>query len=124
MVSRTTELLSVPDVRWKALFDDADFVSEGCMRSEGDERVWYGTTSIILPTKNETSRLAEIAQHDIHARTRAIRAARREACSRAPAVLGRFLCELRVSADARGLRFDIDVQAPLVDSRVSVKVTR
>ncbi len=38
-----------------------------------------------------------------------------EAAARAPSSLGRSACELRVSTDPRGVRIDVDVQAPLIE---------
>lgn len=124
VLSRNIVMLSVPDVRWRTLFERADVVSEGAVREEGGERVWYGSTSVILPTRDDTARLAVLAPYDIHARARAVRAARREACSRAPTPLGRLVCEARFSADPRGVRIDVNVQAPLIETTMMHKVTR
>ncbi|MGA2449000.1 MAG: hypothetical protein ABTD50_10020 [Polyangiaceae bacterium] len=124
VLSRSTTKLAVPDSHWRSLFEQADIVSEGGVRQEGGEPVWYGTTSLILPTLGETARLAVLALYDIHARTRALRAARREACSRAPGCLGRFACEIHFSGDRRGVRIDVDVRAPLVDRTMTRKATR
>jgi hypothetical protein len=121
---RSTTMLSVPDCHWRALFEQADVVSEGGVRQEGGERVWYGSTSVILPTRGDTFRLAVLALYDIHARTRALRAARREACARAPGRLGRLVCEIRFAADRRGVRIDVDVQAPLIDREMTYNATR
>jgi hypothetical protein len=109
-------LLRVPDPIWQALFDRADTVSEGGVRDEAHGRVWYGTTSIILPVgPDKASLLATLAARDPHVRLRAVRAARLEACSRAPSRLGRVACEIRVLPDERGVRVDVDVQAPLIE---------
>jgi hypothetical protein len=109
--------------RWRTLFGEADVVSEGAAREENDgSRVWYGSTSLILELPVETSledraQLLAIAQKDLHAHTHALRCAHREAQSRAPGMLGRLVCELRFSDDPRGLRIDVDVQAPLIERR-------
>jgi hypothetical protein len=109
--------------RWRALFAEADVVSEGAAREEQDgERVWYGSTSLILELPVETSledraELLAIAQKDVHAHMHSLRCAHREAQSRAPGMLGRLACELRFSEDPRGLRIDVDVQAPLIERR-------
>jgi hypothetical protein len=124
VLSRNMVMLSVPDVHWRDLFERADVVSEGAVREEGGDRMWYGSTSVILPTEGDTARLAVLARHDVHARTRALRAARREACSRAPCPLGRLTCETHFSADPRGVKIDVDVQAPLIDVTMTHKVTR
>jgi hypothetical protein len=119
---RNALLLRATDPAWQMLFDRADTVSEGAVRHEAHGRVWYGSTSIILPTRTgEASFLATLAAFDMHVRLRAVRAARREACSRAPSRLGRVTCEIRVSTDARGVRVDVDVQAPLIERYAASK---
>ena len=104
-------------------------MSEGAARDERDgERVWYGSTSLILVLPVETSleereQLLAVAQKDVHAHVHALRFAHREAQSRAPAQLGRLSCELQFHDDPRGLRIDVDVQAPLIGRQVKVKRT-
>ena len=112
--------------RWRDLFECADAISEGAVKQEGAERVWYGSTSLILGLPVETSLedrafLLEVAKKDVHVHVHALRAAHREAQSRAPGMLGRVSCELTFNDDPRGLRIDVDVQAPLIERR---KVTR
>ncbi|HTQ45697.1 MAG TPA: hypothetical protein VMI75_23225 [Polyangiaceae bacterium] len=120
VLARPTPLLRTTDPRWRELFDHADIVSEGSARAEANGRIWYGSTSLILrvPDGADPALLAELAERDVHARLRALRTAAREACLRAPARLGRFSCEIRVAPDARGVRIDVDVQAPLIEGRV------
>jgi hypothetical protein len=108
------------DAGWRVLFDAADAVSEGGARAEGTKRIWYGSTSLILGLpaslgEGERTFLVAVAERSLHVRVRALRVARREAQSRAPAALGRATCEIHVSADPRGLRIDVDVQAPLIE---------
>ena len=109
--------------RWRTLFADADVVSEGAAREEKDgERVWYGSTSLILELPVETSledreQILAIAKKDVHAHMHALRCAHREAQSRAPGMLGRLACELHFVDDPKGLRIDVDVQAPLIERR-------
>ncbi len=120
VVERRALLIRAPDAVWRHLFDRADSVSEGGARSEGHGRVWYGSTSLILPTGEGNARaLAEIAGRDVHVRLRAVRAAQREACLRAPARLGRISCEIRVTGEVGGVRIDVDVQAPLIERRAA-----
>jgi hypothetical protein len=120
VLARPTPLLRATDHRWRELFDHADIVSEGSVRAEASGRVWYGSTSLILrvPDDEDAAHLASLAERDVHARLRAVRTAHREACLRAPARLGRFSCEIRVAPDGRGVRIDVDVQAPLIEGRV------
>jgi hypothetical protein len=125
LVARRALLLRAPDPSWRELFDCADTISEGGAREEVHGRVWYGSTSLILPTgEDEAPLLAALAAQDVHVRLRAIRAARREACLRAPTRLGRLACEIRVVADPRGVRIDVDVQAPLIEGRSADKAAR
>lgn len=113
--------------RWRELFASADMISEGAAREERDgDRTWYGSTSMILELPVETSledraELLAVAQNDVHAHVHALRSAHREAQSRAPGQLGKLACELRFSDDPKGLRIDVDVQAPLIERR---RVTR
>jgi hypothetical protein len=109
--------------RWRDLFEAADAISEGAVKEErSGERVWYGTTSLILGLPVETSLedrafLLEVSKKDVHVHVHALRCAHRDAQSRAPAMLGRVSCELHFSDDPRGLRIDVDVQAPLIERR-------
>lgn len=116
--ARPTTLVRATDARWKELFDRADTVSEGSVRDEKAGRVWYGSTSLILPVDPaQAPFLTALAARDVHVRLRALRTAHREACLRAPGRLGRFSCEIRVEPDPRGMRIDVDVQAPLIERR-------
>jgi hypothetical protein len=117
--SQVVALVRVSDGRLRAMFDAADVVSEGSVRSDRDVSVWYGTTSLILPWPQglSVSRARDffacIAAKDPHVRLRAVRTAHREATLRAPGSLGRAECEVRVAAREDGLWIDVDVQAPL-----------
>jgi hypothetical protein len=126
VMARPTLLLRASDARWSKLFDRADVVSEGGVRNEVHGRVWYGSTSLILPVAKEgdCALLAALAACDLHVRVRAMRAAHREACLRAPSRLGRIVCEIRVGTDPRGVRVDVDVQAPLIEGRTADKAVR
>jgi len=121
VLAQTTTLLSASEPRWRELFESADIISEGCARQESGGRIWYGSTSLILclPAAEPLTpaMLAKLAGRDIHVRLRAVRMAHREASLRAPGRLGRFACEIQFSADARGVRIDVDVQAPLIERR-------
>jgi len=123
LVERGGTIVRTTEGRWRELFEAADVVSEGAAREEADgDRYWYGSTSLILELPVETSledreQLLAIAQKDVHAHVHALRWAHREAQSRAPGQLGRLTCELRFSDDPRGLRIDVDVQAPLIERR-------
>jgi hypothetical protein len=122
-------LVRSSDSRLRELFERADVVSEGCLRDERDApgggRSWYGSTSIILPADDRDSEwLTAVAERDLHVRVRAIRTAQREACLRAPGRLGRFVCEIRILTDVRGVRVDVDVQAPWIEGRVTSRARR
>jgi hypothetical protein len=118
VLAHSTTLLSAPEPSWRQLIEHADIVSEGCARDETGGRMWYGSTSLILSVPgHEPAMLATLAGRDVHVRLRAVRTAHREASLRAPGRLGRFACEIQFSADARGVRIDVDVQAPLIERR-------
>lgn len=110
------------DAWWRDIFERADAVSEGSVRHEKTGDVWYGSTSLILPYPERWSPeardfLVAVASRDLHARVRALRIAHREAASRAPGVLGPFVCEIRFVSTTGGVRIDVDVQAPLIEGR-------
>jgi hypothetical protein len=122
---RRPVLVRSSDSRLRELFARADVVSEGGIRDEPGGRFWYGSTSLILPADDRDSEwLAAIAARDLHVRVRALRAAQREACLRAPGRLGRFVCEIRILTDVRGVRVDVDVQAPLIEGRATSRARR
>ncbi len=123
VVARHFVVARANDARWRAAFEAADSISEGAVRHEGKARVWYGSSSFILtlrPGDDDAARLwlSEVAARSIHIRTRAIRAACREASLRAPGALGEVTCETKVSPDPRGVRIDVDVQATLIERLV------
>ena len=130
VVARSPSLVRGADPRWRELFEHADTVSEGSVREEKAGRVWYGSTSLILRIDvaeacgAEPAFLAALARRDVHVRLRAVRIAHREACARSPCRLGRFTCEIRVESDTRGVRIDVDGQAPLIERRVRSKSAR
>jgi hypothetical protein len=123
-------LLQATDARWRLLFDAADTVSEGSVRDEKTGRIWYGSTSLILRVDAgdaggvDPAVLAALAGRNPHVRLRAVRVARREACARAPGGLGRFTCEIRVEPNRRGVRIDVDGQAPLIERRARSRTAR
>jgi hypothetical protein len=61
--------------------------------------------------------LLALAEKDLHVHLHALRYAHREAQSRAPGSIGRTSCDVRFRFDPRGLRIDVDVQAPLIERR-------
>jgi hypothetical protein len=125
VLARRMLLVRASNARWREMFDRADVVSEGSVREEPQGRVWYGTTSLILPAPPaDVAFFAAVAERDVHVRLRALRAAHREAASRAPGRLGRLSCEVRVTADPRGVRIDVDVQAPLIERRAVSRPAR
>jgi hypothetical protein len=112
------------EAMWRAAFETADAVSEGAARLEARGSVWYGSTSVILrvpaQTDGERAFLVAVAERDLHVRTRALRVAVREATVRAGATLGRSQCEMHFTVDPGGVRIDVDVQAPFIDSSGAV----
>ena len=123
-----TVLTRAEDSRWAALLETADTLSEGTLRDENDRRVWYGSTSFIVPIadRKDLEFLVAVIARDLHVRLRAVRIACREAGLRAPSRLSQAQCEIKFAVDSRGLRIDVDVQAPLIRrgvGRVSAKRT-
>lgn len=122
---RTFELWLCPDYWWRDLFEHADVMSEGATRVDQRPPTYFGTTSILLPSKAHGGRLTEaeveicrpLAAKDLHARVRAIRIACREAEVRAGAPLGRIRAELSAVPDPRGLRLDVEIEAPLAERK-------
>jgi hypothetical protein len=119
-------LVRTADAPWRDLFERADVVSEGGVRDEGGTRTWYGSTSLLLANDGDASGpevdaslLAALAARNAHVRLRALRVAHREASLRAPGRLGRFVCEIHITSSPRGLRIDVDVQAPLIERRTA-----
>jgi hypothetical protein len=118
VLARQMVQVRASDARWRDMFERADVVSEGCAREEAHGRVWYGSTSLILPADPaDVPFFAAVAERDLHVRVRALRAAHREAASRAPGRLGRLSCEVRITPDPHGVRIDVDVQASLIERR-------
>lgn len=118
LLSETTSVRT-SDAVWREAFAEADVLSEGAVRDETEGRVWYGSTSLLVPLDARLTAPYEphaLAERDLHARLRATRIARAEAQVRAPASLGTIQCELRFSKDPRGLRVDVDVEAALIES--------
>jgi hypothetical protein len=109
------------DYRWRELFESADVMSEGAVRKEREGSMYYGTTSVLLPYVSHGGHLPDelgllvgrLLSCDMHARVRAIRIACREAQVRSPLPLGRVNAELVVRPDTRGLRIDVEVEAPV-----------
>lgn len=120
LASRTLRLLQTSDYRIRPMFEEADVMSEGAVRPERQGRVYYGTTSIVLPLAScgghvpdeQASIVFSVLRLSPHARVRAIRIACREAMVRAKGPLGTLRAELRFSHSARGLQIDVDVEAP------------
>jgi hypothetical protein len=122
-LARAQLLVRTADPAWRELFDSADVISEGGVRTEADGRVWYGSTSMILRTRSESDGLllAAVASRNVHVRLRAVRLAHCEASLRAPGRLGRSMCEIRIQPSDSGLRIDVDIQAPLIERRATAR---
>lgn len=118
---KTVSLWQSSDYRWRELFESADVMSEGATRQEPEGRVYYGSTSVLLPAMSrggqvpdhELADLLVLLSRDPHARVRAIRVACLEAQLRSGGKLGKLSAEVAVRRDPRGIRVDIDVEAPV-----------
>ena len=122
------ELWQSSDYRWRQLFETADVMSEGATRTENEQRVYYGSTSILLPyaalgeaAAGRARDLARLVAADPHARLRAVRVACLEAQLRAGGPLGQIRAELVVRKDKRGIRVDVDVEARVLPERATRK---
>lgn len=119
------QLFGGSDYRWRELFESADVMSEGAVRSELEGAAYYGTTSLLLTFVSRgglvPDELAQdvlrLVEKDLHARVRAVRIACREARVRSVHPLGRVRAELFVRPDVRGIRMDVEVEARLASAR-------
>lgn len=119
VLRRSLDLWKSTDYRWRELFESADVMSEGAIRSEQEGRVYYGSTSVLLPRASrggaipdeEIETVLRLLRADPHARLRAVRIACLEAQLRAGEALGPVRAELTVRRDSRGIRVDVDVEA-------------
>lgn len=119
---RVVHLLAGADGRWRELFDVADVVSEGASHGEGQARRYFGSTSILLGTGGALTPLelplaTKLASVDPHVRLRALRAARREAATRAGGPLGRVHAEISVRGVETGVIVHVDVEAEVAPER-------
>lgn len=127
--ARRLKLWQSTDYRWRELFESADVMSEGAARDEPDGSVYYGTTSVLLPTVShggslpdaQLSDAVQLLRSDPHARVRAVRIACLEAQLRATGPLGRISAELFVRTDPRGVRVDVDVEASVLSQRAHTR---
>jgi hypothetical protein len=119
---RTCQLLQSVDYGWRELFEKADVVSEGAIREDPEGPVYYGSTSLLLALPLRVGGIVDLAREQVlrlitidpHARLRAVRIACLEAQLRARRSIGSVRAELAVRPDVRGVRIDIDVEAPVV----------
>ena len=117
--TRKVELWQASDYRWRELFEAADVMSEGATRGEPDGKMYYGSTSILLPFSSrgglvpddQVEAVMRLLTRDPHARLRATRIARLEAQVRAAAPIGRVRAELGVSVVKRGIQVAVEVEA-------------
>lgn len=116
---RTLELVAAEDGRIREMVEAADVVSEGLAKEEGGRLVYYGSTSLLLPSRArggalpepEIETLAALLAFDPHLRLRAMRVARREAVTRARGDLGTIRAEITVQASTTGIVVLVDVVA-------------
>jgi hypothetical protein len=130
---RSCEFVQSIDYSWQQLFEKADVVSEGAVRSEADGPVYYGSTSVLLATtayggvyaNADRDALMRLVEADPHARVRAVRIACLEAQLRARQAIAAIRAELTIRRDTRGVRIDIDIEARvIVEARSTRTATR
>lgn len=110
------------DYGFRELFEAADVMSEGKVRTERDGPSYYGTTSVLLPFVSSGGLVPDalgddvlrLVSRDPHARVRAVRIACREARVRSVNPIGRIRAEVVVRVDPRGIRLDVEVEAAVV----------
>jgi len=116
---RKVELIAAEESAILEIIESADVVSEGLARSEAAKLVYYGSTSLLLPTRSkggmlpdeEIETLSAVLERDPHLRLYALRIAQREALSRATGELGPMRAEIDVRASERGVVITVDVVA-------------
>lgn len=116
-----THLVRCSDYRIRELFERADVMSEGDV--DGDEKspTYFGTTSVLLPSVRSGGSIVESERAlayrylsvDPHARIRAIRIACREAQVRCRAPIRHVRADVSIRNTPDGVRFDVEVEAPL-----------
>lgn len=119
---RMRPLVRCTDYRWRELFEGADVISEGAVRDEEQEQIYYGSTSILLKDQShgggysdaERSLINQLLNVDPHARIRAIRIACLEAQLRAKTDIDSVRAELVIAEESRGVRITVDVQARIL----------
>jgi hypothetical protein len=126
---RACQLLQCVDYGWRELFEKADVVSEGAIREDAEGPVYYGSTSLLLAWSlqggsnacSSREQILRLLRVDPHARLRAVRIACLEAQLRARRAIGSVRAELAVRPDVRGVRIDIDVEAPISQNSTARK---
>jgi hypothetical protein len=121
LAERTARLWQCNDHTAVRLLSGGDVMSEGAPRRERGGSVYYGTTSILLPTQSRGGAIPDErlddalrwSRADPHLRLRVLRLARREAALRAGASLLRLDAELAFTKTPAGLRIDVEVEAQL-----------
>ena len=124
---RNLELVAVEDGPVHAMVEAADIVSEGMPLTEGDGVVYYGSTSVLLLAKSrggtlpdpDLANMAALLALDPHLKLRALRIARREACTRVQGELGPLRAEIDVRASPAGVVVLVDVVAVVHASAAS-----
>ena len=120
---RCIRLWQGSDHFWRQLLESADTMSEGAVRDEAGGRVYYGSTSIVLPVASrgglvpdqDRETISKLLAYDVHARVRALRVACLEARLRCSEPLGKVSADIEVGFDESGIRARIDVEAPALD---------
>jgi hypothetical protein len=126
--SRTVRLFATVPGLMARTIDVADTMSEGSVRVENGESVYYGSTVLLLGldavatrtspglvSAADSAAVTALLARDPHLRLLAIRIAHREAMSRAHASLATVHADLRVSFTPTMVRIDVDVSARVLD---------
>lgn len=127
--SRTVRLFATVPGLMARTIEVADTMSEGGVRLENGESIYYGSTVLLLGMDAVATRasappvapadsaaITSLLARDPHLRLLAIRIAHREAMSRAHASLATVHADLRVSCSPTMVRIDVDVSARVLDT--------
>jgi hypothetical protein len=118
---RRVRLVHALPGRVEELVARADVVSEGATRLEDGAPVYYGTTSLRLPSgAGDPERVAAVLAVDPTLRVLALRVARRELAARVASEVGTLRAEMAVAVKGGAVVVDVDIVAPIA-TRARVK---
>jgi hypothetical protein len=116
------EVVRVNTGRLREVMDQADVMSEGSVRHEGEKLVYYGSSSLRLPFElrhgESIDRVLARMKRDPHVRLMALRLARRELTARVVGRIGTMQAEIDIGLRANAVEVHVDVVAEIDQRRV------